>query len=573
MLHPPKRLLLLFPPLSMPTSPPLGLALLAGWLRRELPGCEVLTLDLNLWLVRRLVDGVSSGLIAPTQEITSAVGADAAMLGRVAAAFRGENNAAFYSNHALYDRYGDIFLRFIEVWGDVLEKECAAWERDGETSPLLAELAAEIDALEPDWIGFSLIFNRQLPFAAMLGRDQRQRKGRRVIFGGACFSGAAAGNFFDAYPEAADFVITGDGELPLKALLQGAPPEQTAGVSCRRDGRIVSTPPIYPRAVADYGPPDFSSLDPAAYYSPEPVLPLLLARGCYWRRCAFCVHHRSAGLTYRPTPVGMVIDVMKDLAAQGMTKFSFVDEMIPPALFRQLAEGILAAGLEIDYYALTRPEAGFNRELLQLMAASGCRYLLWGVESASQRILNLMDKGTRVEVMVRVLNAAREAGIANHVFVICGFPTESELEWQATLRFLDDRRQVIQGVHRGVFALEPGSPVHEAPGKFAVTNIREVKRTPLGPRLAFDCNAGMTRTQVAEAFKAALPRLREFNPYARCLANYRDHALLVYAEKNCNKSTWAWRTPREEAKASGQIAIGAVAERVDGGQKLTACLS
>ena len=130
MLHPPKRLLLLFPPLSMPTSPPLGLALLAGWLRRELPDCEVLTLDLNLWLVRRLVDGVSSGLIAPTQEITSAVGADAAMLGRAAAAFRGENNAAFYSNHALYDRYGDIFLRFIEVWGDVLEKECAAWERE-----------------------------------------------------------------------------------------------------------------------------------------------------------------------------------------------------------------------------------------------------------------------------------------------------------------------------------------------------------------------------------------------------------------------------------------------------------
>jgi len=546
MSRPPKRLLLLFPPLSMPTSPPLGLAMLAGWLRRELPDCDTLTLDLNLWLVRRLVDG--NGPSGQAAEIMRAVGPDAALPGRAAAAFCGENNAAFYSNPALYDRYGGVFLRFIEVWGDVLAKECAVREQGGETNPLLNELADEIDGLAPDWIFFSMSSNRQLPLAAMLGRDQRQRQGRRVVFGGACFSGANGGYFFDAYPEAADVVVAGDGELPLKALLQGAPPEQVAGASCRRTGRIVSTPPFYPRAVADYGPPDFSRLDPTAYYAPEPVIPLQLARGCHWRRCAFCGHHRFAGPTYRQAPVGEVIDVVKKLVAQGITKFSFVDEIIPPILFRHLAEGILSAGLEIDYYARARPEAGFNRALLQLLAASGCRCLLWGVESASQRILRLMDKGTRVETMARVLNAAREAGVANHVFILCGFPTETALEWQATLRFLDDRRQVIQGVHGAVFVLEPGSLVCLQPERFAVTNIREVRRTPLGPQLAYDCSVGMTPAQAAEAFRAALPRLRECTSYARCLVNYCDHALLIYAEKNRNTATWGWRTPRE-AKA------------------------
>ncbi|RQH07123.1 hypothetical protein [Paraburkholderia dinghuensis] len=88
-----------------------------------------------------------------------------------------------------------------------------------------------------------------------------------------------------------------------------------------RDGSLKFAPNTFPRGASDVedllriadfflgkGPDDFY-LDGESYdrygtplernYSPVPVVPLLLSRGCCWRRCTFCVHYMSAGLTYR----------------------------------------------------------------------------------------------------------------------------------------------------------------------------------------------------------------------------------------------------------------------------------
>ena len=45
-------------------------------------------------------------------------------------------------------------------------------------------------------------------------------------------------------------------------------------------------------------------------------VPLLLSRGCYWRRCTFCVHYRSAGLTYRMHSMDFTVDMLRRFAAQ-----------------------------------------------------------------------------------------------------------------------------------------------------------------------------------------------------------------------------------------------------------------
>jgi hypothetical protein len=205
--------------------------------------------------------------------------------------------------------------------------------------------------------------------------------------------------------------------------------------------------------------------------------------------------------------------------------------MIAPGHFVRLAEAILEAKLDIAYYALSKPNRTFTPEILKKMAASGCKYILWGLESGNQRVLDLMGKGTQVEEVAEVLKNARAAGIHNHVYAICGFPTETPEEFVDTLMFLSENQNHISAIHRSVFALEQGSPISKDLAKFSIEETWVRAETPLGGRLGYTCASGMNMEEAADMFKSALPFFRRFNPYAQYLANFRDHALLVYDER------------------------------------------
>lgn len=165
------------------------------------------------------------------------------------------------------------------------------------------------------------------------------------------------------------------------------------------------------------------------------------------------------------------------------------------------------------------------------MAASGCKYILWGLESGNQRILDLMGKGTKVDEVAEVLHDARAAGIHNHVYVICGFPTETPEEFTDTLDFLWKNRDAISAIHRSVFSLEQGSPISKDLAKFSIDEVWLRQDGPLGGRMGYRCASGVTMEQAAAQFQAALPMFRRFNPYAQYMANFRDHALLLYAQR------------------------------------------
>jgi hypothetical protein len=228
------------------------------------------------------------------------------------------------------------------------------------------------------------------------------------------------------------------------------------------------------------------------------------------------------------------IDMLKGFVDQGVRHFAFIDEMISPPHFQRLAKGIKEAGLDISYYALTKPTRDFAPDHLLNMAESGCKYLLWGLESGNQRVLDLMDKGSKVEDVSWVLKRAYAAGINNHVFMICGFPTETEQEFAQTVKFLDDHKDYIYAVHRGTFSLEPESPIFEEQKRFGITRSWLVKDTPTGGRWGYECSSGMSQQRAKEVFASVLPFLRVFNPYARYLANFRDHALLIYSRHGQN---------------------------------------
>jgi hypothetical protein len=539
-----KTVVIVFPPFNTPTSPPLGAAMLKGFVERELPGWRVKVFDLNLWLFDRLLGALAQGrFLLDPYAFPEGYRATFDLLG-AADSFRGKNNAAFYDRPDLYNRHGEVFLRFTEAYTRTLNDECERCHHGGPRSPLIQEFLDAILAQQPDVVGFSMIFSNQLPVGALLGKLLRQEHGLPVIFGGSCFADAAE-HFLKWYPDSADLVVAGEGEDALKQYLAepSAPDKVPGAVYFGADGVVRKVEKAYSKSIDYYGAPDFSDTDPKRYFSPEPVVPLLLSRGCYWRRCTFCVHYRSAGLTYRVHSLDFTIDMLRGFVAQGIRHFAFIDEMISPPHFEKLARAIKEAELDIAYYALTKPTKEFTSDKLLEMAESGCKYLLWGLESASQRVLDLMDKGSRIEDVSRLLKRAYAAGIFNHTFMICGFPTETEAEYAQTLQFLDDHKDYIYAVHRGVFGLEPESPIFEHHERFGINRKWLIKDTPTGGQWGYEVSSGMSQQRAYEVFVASLPLLREFNPYARFLANYRDHALLIYDRRGQKLRPWDRQFP------------------------------
>ena len=394
--------------------------------------------------------------------------------------------------------------------------------------PLLQQQAARICALNPNMIGISLCYSQQVWWAICLGKILKEMTKVPVIFGGSFFVNEAE-RFLTEHQDACDGVVTGEGEHALAALLlDSSHPENVPGFSFIRDGAIISTPPSFEKDLDVLGAPDYSDLNLNAYFSPVPVVPILSSRGCYWRRCAFCVHYRSAGMTYRLRSIEAITTELRSYVDAGISHFAFVDEMISPTLFKRLADGIIEKGLNISYYALAKPVRQFSQTLLQKIATSGCHYLLWGVESGNQRILDLMDKGTKVQDVSTVLNSAYAAGIRNHVYIIAGFPSETREEFLDTLRFLEDHRHAIDAVHRGTFTLASGSPIFDNPERFQIKIGSQRGDWRTRSSYNYECAVGLTGEEAQQLFVQALPFLRGFNPFSRYMGNFRDHALLIY---------------------------------------------
>ncbi len=398
------------------------------------------------------------------------------------------------------------------------------------TPPVIEQHARQVVAGRPDVVGISLCYSQQVWAGLCLARVIRKLSKAPIILGGTFFNRQANVQWTLERSPDADFVIAGEGERPLGRLLErGLDATGLAGVYYRKDGRVVGLEMEPEKDLDSLGGPDYSDLDLRAYYSPSPVLPVLTSRGCYWHRCAFCVHYKSAGRTYRCRSVDKVVEELKAHAAAGVRHFAMVDEMISPARFAQLSEAILAAGLKIFYYASAKPVRQFDAPTLAAMYASGCRYLLWGVESGSQRVLDLMDKGTVVADVEEVLESAHRAGIRNHLFIMPGFPTETREEFQATMDLLARHREAIAAIHRDTFTLEKDSLVCDNPARYSISRLWPVGQAPDRDWCEFECSSGMSRQEVRQAFEQAVPFMARFGSFSPLLSYFRDHALLVYS--------------------------------------------
>ena len=198
---------------------------------------------------------------------------------------------------------------------------------------------------------------------------------------------------------------------------------------------------------------------------------LSISHGCYWSQCSFCdVSLDYIGNFQNTTADALVDKIVKIIRDTGITGFHFVDEAAPPKMLRALSEKLIERNLSISWWTNIRFEKTFDVELCQLMAKSGCIAVTGGLEVASDRLLDKMNKGVDISQVTRVAHNFSEQGILVHAYLMYGFPTQTE---QETIDSLEVVRQLfekncIQSAFWHQFTTTVHSPIGQNPQNFGI---------------------------------------------------------------------------------------------------------
>ncbi len=438
------KIKLVFPPPSNPTYVPLGMASLVSYMAGIAVDAETVPLDLNLAAWRFLTRNSSGGPAFWD--------------------FMGGKSGDFYDRAAYgihqreWERVRDklnALHRDIRIF---LDKEVC----DRATLDFLDSMVEEILTDEPSAVGFSVLFPDQLAFAAALAKHIRGPRVKRpygsgqtkpnIFFGGALMSAINVEELLSGCPFI-DAAAIGEGEIPLACIARGLSFEDIPGVYFARNGNIHRPCEGIPVILDQLPAPDFGLFPLDRYASPSRVFPLTMSRNCKWGKCRFCAHNFSFSF-YREKTVAMFVDDLERMIDRFEVRhFYFADQYVSAATLDALSEEILGRGMKIHFHAMGRPTANYTAELLFKASAAGCRWISWGVETGSQRLLNLIRKGTQRKTIRKVLENSSRAGISNLVMMIFGLPTSGEEDLRETFDLIEDVYPCVSAFTASSFAL------------------------------------------------------------------------------------------------------------------------
>ena len=376
---------------------------------------------------------------------------------------------------------------------DVVEQVLSYTDLTGRDTVLLS-------CIEGDDVGAVL--------ALCIGKHLRAHHKKMVILGGEAFPHmmpirSEVRYFYDN--GCFDYYIQGYGEVPLLDLFKVLDGEQPASLAMagapsdplervnglvypKSDGELIENRPLFTRPEVV---PDFEGLPMDLYYKfPDEwgklptedqgveeilVLPVKL-NFCCPMNCAFCISSGDAFskvTAMQPDAMAMAI---KHLKERWQTPyFMFADDLFNISRKRavEMAEAFVRHDLGIMWSDCAYGKA-LKKEDLQLFRASGACRLVWGMETGSRRIQDLIHKGIDLEEFTQIMAWSHEAGIYNSLEVVAGFPTETDEDVEETVKLLHTLRPYVDQVYLNPFSLITGSLMHRQPEKYGITNVRPV---------------------------------------------------------------------------------------------------
>ena len=392
-----------------------------------------------------------------------------------------------------FSRYAERLGRSANSFDELYQKlQEAPSYIDQITLKILAQKLAEI---QPELVCFSVPFPGNLYSAFKCAQYIKKHFPNTKTAMGGGFPNTELRSLTDVrVMEFFDFITLDDGELPIELLSSPNSSKRGESKEYKRTFILEEDKVVYKNNSSkhDYkqsevGTPDYSDLQLNKYISVIEIAnpmhslwsdgrwnKLTMAHGCYWGKCTFCDISLDYIKIYEPIAAKILVDRMEELVAQtNESGFHFVDEAAPPALMREVALEILRRNLTVTWWTNIRFEKSFTQDLCLLLKASGCIAVSGGLEVASDRLLDLIDKGVTVAQVAQVTRNFTQSGILVHAYLMYGYPTQTV---QETVDSLEMVRQlfemgILQSGFWHQFALTAHSPIGLNPEKFGVKPV------------------------------------------------------------------------------------------------------
>jgi anaerobic magnesium-protoporphyrin IX monomethyl ester cyclase len=250
-----------------------------------------------------------------------------------------------------------------------------------------------------------------------------------------------------------DAVVQGEGELAILEVIEDL---NRGSLKKRYRGGLVPVEAI---------PKPSRRLVDLHRYKPggELTTPIYTSRGCPYR-CHFC--SKITETQFRILPLRHILEEIEETMDYGYRHIVFGDDnaALRPRRLKELLQAIIPLGIS---FRLNQDARRIDSESLALAKKAGCTEISFGIESGSQKMLDLMNKQTTVEKNKKAILEARDHGLKVKAYFMVNFPGETEETVDETLRFAEETRPDKWLLSS--FAPLPGSDTFRNAEKYRVT--------------------------------------------------------------------------------------------------------
>jgi radical SAM superfamily enzyme YgiQ (UPF0313 family) len=241
-----------------------------------------------------------------------------------------------------------------------------------------------------------------------------------------------------------DVVVRNEGEYAtlelVDAIENDKPLRNIDGINYRDGDRIVETPKRRPIEDLDALPFPARHLLPMSEYMlfgrKQVLATMICSRGCPMG-CSFCASSAMHGRRVRfRSPENAAAEMEQVVDDYKVRMVGFMDDTFTlfPKWVDSFCKGIISRGIDVVWGCTARVDR-FNKELLSQMWKAGCRTLLFGVESGNQKILDNVQKGTKVAQAKRAFKTAKDIGMHTIASMTLGMPGENKTTIDETIGF------------------------------------------------------------------------------------------------------------------------------------------
>ena len=401
---------------------------------------------------------------------------------------------------------------------------------------------------DPDLVGISVTATSQVMPAFTLAKQLKKKNGDiHITMGGSVFT-KLIDNLQQNHLlfDLVDSFIVFEGEHALLGLieqLEGKNDFSKVSNLVYKEGETIRVnQPFHIEDINSLPTPDYDGFPLDRYLSPKRVLPLQGSRGCYWRKCTFCNLHVD-NLKFRLRNLDLVLEDMDRLKEKYSAKHMFFsDECMPVKQLDSLSTRLIEKGNDVKWMAGVRFDKGLTKDILVKAREAGCLKMVFGLESSNKRVLSLMDKGIETGITKNIIDYCDEAGVAIHMYVIVGFPSETREEALETLDFVISNEKFLKSKGASclacLFELEKHAPILRDPGKYGLAKIGHPKQDDLSLGYFYETDRGMTPEESGEVYehiRSEIDQRLSIFPYNFSMSDgllYLDHCSDESVESN-----------------------------------------